>query len=145
MRFIASSTSAVHRARGCVSAWLLDPLWSAAGAWRRMGRPGASRVSGSIGPDKLTVIVTIAFVLTTLGVFVVDLHSRHHEAIAAAKASTLSYAQVLAEHTARTLEGVDRILQEASTIRRDAKAGRYSSQQRRNAALRLLQQGSPVV
>jgi PAS domain S-box-containing protein len=96
-------------------------------------------------PDKLTVIVTIAFVVTTLGVFIFDLHSRYHDGIAVSKASTLSYAQILAEHTARTLEGVDHILKEASIIRRDARAGRYSSKQRLNAALRLLQQGSPVL
>jgi hypothetical protein len=149
MSFIAWSTSALHRARRCVSACVLEPLRSGAGAWRRMKRPskrpGASRASGSIGPDKLTVIVTLAFVATTLGVFVVDLHSRYHEAIAAAKTSALSYAQILAEHTARTLEGVDHILQQASAIRRDAKAGRHSSQQRLNEALRLLQHGSPVL
>src|SRR5262245_44521524 len=98
--------------------WLLGPLQSLlGGAWRRTRTPPGATTPGATGrPDKLTVCVTVAFVVTTLGVFTFDLHSRYHAAIAASKASTLSYAQILAEHTARTLEGVDHILKEAAIV-----------------------------
>jgi two-component system, sensor histidine kinase len=80
-----------------------------------------------------------------VALFLIDLWSRYQTAIASAKQSTASYAAVLAEHTARTLEAVDRALHEAEIIREDALAGRYSSPQEVNAALRHLKQSSPVL
>jgi signal transduction histidine kinase/CheY-like chemotaxis protein/HPt (histidine-containing phosphotransfer) domain-containing protein len=80
-----------------------------------------------------------------VALFLVDLWSRYENAIAAAKQSSRSYAEVLAEHTARTLEAVDRALHEAEVIREDALAGRYSSPQEVNAALRHLKRSSPVL
>jgi two-component system, sensor histidine kinase len=77
--------------------------------------------------------------------FLIDLWSRYHTAIAGAKQSTASYAAVLAEHTARTLEAVDRTMHEAEIIREDALNGRYFSPEEVNAALRHLRQSSPVL
>jgi two-component system, sensor histidine kinase len=80
-----------------------------------------------------------------VALFLIDLWSRYQTAIAGAKQSTASYAAVLAEHTARTLEAVDRTMHEAEIIREDALNGRYSSPQEVNAALHHLKQSSPVL
>ena len=80
-----------------------------------------------------------------VALFLVDLWSRYESAVATARQSTASYAAVLAEHTARTLETVDRALHEARIIREDALAGHYSSPEEVNAALRHFKQSSPAM
>jgi PAS domain S-box-containing protein len=97
------------------------------------------------GPDRTTAVLCAAFVLAILGLFVFDLHVRYRDAIADAKTLTLSYAEILAEHTARTFESVDHILEEAKTVRRDAIAGRYATPRLLKEALTFLKKGSTVV
>jgi len=63
------------------------------------------------------------FVLLIITVFVVDLAGRHRTAIEAAKESARNYAEVLAEHTARAYETLDRSLKEAEFIRLSLAAG----------------------
>src|ERR1700681_512375 len=63
-------------------------------------------------PDMMTAVLGAAFVLTTLGVFVFDLHVRYRDAIAGAKASALSYAEILSAHTALTFDSIDRVVLE---------------------------------
>jgi diguanylate cyclase (GGDEF)-like protein/PAS domain S-box-containing protein len=74
-----------------------------------------------------------------------ELDARYHAALAAAEQSSRSFAQVLAEHTARTFEAVDRTLGAVELIRRDADAGRYPTADAVRQALHGLQQTSPVL
>jgi hypothetical protein len=74
-----------------------------------------------------------------------DLDARYHAATAAAEQSARSFAEVLAEHTARTFEAVDRTLGEVELIRRDVEAGRYATAEAVHEALRRLQKASPLL
>jgi diguanylate cyclase (GGDEF)-like protein len=83
--------------------------------------------------------------------FLVDLQARYRDAIAGAKQVTRNYADVLAEHTARTFEGVDRVLRAAEIIRRDAQeravllsAGPDAAKHVHHA-LQQLREASPLV
>jgi two-component system, sensor histidine kinase len=96
-------------------------------------------------PSHALAVFSVLSAAAIVALFLIDLWSRYQTAIAGAKQSTASYAAVLAEHTARTLEAVDRTMHEAEIIREDALNGRYSSLQEVNAALRHLKQSSPVL
>ena len=74
-----------------------------------------------------------------------DLDARYHGAVSAAEQSARSFAEVLAEHTARTFEAVDRTLGQAELIRRNVEAGRYATAEAVQQDLRRLQQTSPVL
>jgi hypothetical protein len=83
-------------------------------------------------------------------VFLVDLHSRYVNAIAGAKQTTLNYAEVLAEHTARAFENVERSLRVVEIVRRDAQNGgarrpSESTAQRAHEVLRQLRLTSPLI
>jgi diguanylate cyclase (GGDEF)-like protein/PAS domain S-box-containing protein len=99
-----------------------------------IGRPNRVVVSFAV----LVVVVRAALLLT-------DLNARYHAAISAAEQSARSFAEVLAEHTARTFEAVDRTMHEAELIHRDSTAGRYPTVESVHDALRHLQQSSPVL
>ena len=93
-----------------------------------------------------------AFIALIVLVFVLDLRARHHAAIEGAKESASNYAEVLAEHTARVFEAVDRSLREAQFIRmnllerRDGgAAGDGMSANTANEALRHLRNSSPLL
>jgi len=62
-----------------------------------------------------------------------------------AKTDALSFADILAEHTALTFEEVDRVLLEAETIRRNSLSGKYADSRATNAALRQLQKSSSIL
>jgi PAS domain-containing protein len=92
-------------------------------------------------------IVAAGLLVTTtvIGLFGVDLYRSYQTDIDEAKRSAQGYAQVLAEHTARTFEAIDRTLQEAEAIRRETGTGRYSTIDQANGALRHLRQSSPLI
>jgi len=94
-------------------------------------------------------LVLVTFAALIIGgraiLLCVDLTTRYHEMLAGAEQSAMSYAEVLAEHTARTFEAVDRTLRQAELIHRDAAAGRYASGEAVHQALRHLQQTSPML
>src|ERR1051326_1522828 len=69
-----------------------------------------------------------------------DLAARDHAPRAAAEQSARSFAQVLADHTARTFEAVDPTIGAAELIRRDADAGRYATAEAVHEDLRRLEQ-----
>jgi len=96
-------------------------------------------------PNRLLVGFAVLIVLARAVMLVTDLNARYHGALAGAEQSATSYAEVLAEHTARTFEAVDRTLRQTELIRRDAEAGRYASPAAVRDALRHLQQTSPVL
>jgi diguanylate cyclase (GGDEF)-like protein len=82
--------------------------------------------------------------------FLVDLNLRYRDAIAGAEQQARNDAEVLAQHTARTFEGVDRALRVAEIIRRDAHEHRRSLPLGEAAthvhdALRQLAQISPLM
>jgi PAS domain S-box-containing protein len=70
---------------------------------------------------------------------------RYSSTLSAAEQSAQSYADILAEHTARTLEAIDRSLFAAQSIRRDYRAGRLPTLEAANQALRGIQQTSPAI
>jgi len=77
--------------------------------------------------------------------FLVDLRARYHGAIDQAKSDALDHAQILADNTAVTFETVDRVLRETELIRRGASSGSDATPEAANAALRHLDQTSPIV
>jgi diguanylate cyclase (GGDEF)-like protein len=103
--------------------------------FRRVARPKAphdrDRITGmrallqklARSPAPTIAAFGSGFVLLIITVFVVDLAGRHRTAIEAAKESARNYAEVLAEHTARAYETLDRSLKEAEFIRLSLAAG----------------------
>ena len=87
----------------------------------------------------------IFFAVAIVACFLADLRNRYHSAIIGAEQNALSFAKVLAEHTARTFEAVDHTLREAEVIRQHRLAERPAILQGVNEALRLLRQSSPVL
>ncbi|HEV3186204.1 MAG TPA: EAL domain-containing protein [Xanthobacteraceae bacterium] len=96
-------------------------------------------------PNRVLVALAAMIVLSRVVLLTTDLNSRHHALISGAEQSAESYAAVLAEHTARTFEAVDRTLREAELIYRDTEAGRYATAAAVHDALRHLQQTSPLL
>lgn len=86
-------------------------------------------------------ILIIAIVI----LYGVQLNTRFNAAISGAKQSAQNLAEVLAEHTARTFEALDRMLHEAEMIRRDDEARRFASDAATREALLRLKQTSPAV
>jgi diguanylate cyclase (GGDEF)-like protein len=106
---------------------------------RAIGRYLASR------PNYVLAGFAALIILGRGAMLIVDLDARYHAALSAAEQSARSFAQVLAEHTARTFEAVERTMGEAELIRRDADAGRYVTAEAVRQDLRRLQQTSPVL
>lgn len=77
--------------------------------------------------------------------YVTQLLVRIDAAVSSAKQSAQNLAEILAEHTARTFEALDRTLQQAVIIRRDMQAGGYPTSQAAGATLRHLKQTSPAI
>jgi diguanylate cyclase (GGDEF)-like protein/PAS domain S-box-containing protein len=82
--------------------------------------------------------------------FLVDLNLRYRDAVASAEQQARSYAEVLAQHSARTFEGVDRAMRVAEIVRGDALEHRQTLGPREAAshvhdALRQLAQISPLM
>jgi len=96
-------------------------------------------------PNHLLVAFAAVIILARGAMLIADLDARYHGAISAAEQSARSFAEVLAEHTARTFEAVDRTLGEVEAIRRDVKAGRYPTIEAVRQDLRRLQQTSPFL
>jgi diguanylate cyclase (GGDEF)-like protein/PAS domain S-box-containing protein len=96
--------------------------------------------------------IGVGFVALILTLFLVDLRNRYDSAIDQAKQSASNYAEVLAEHTARAFEAVDRALREAELIRTnlatrygDGASGDTARMLAANEALHHLQQTSPLL
>ncbi|MBV9460554.1 MAG: PAS-domain containing protein, partial [Bradyrhizobium sp.] len=84
-------------------------------------------------------------ILSTLVLFVGELHSRYQSTIASAELSAQRFAILLAEHTARTFEAVHLTLEAVKSIRDDDLQGLYPSPAAADQALRSLQSNSPVL
>jgi len=137
---------------------------AAAPARRRRGRPPttlrhridpvsrmrmiAQKLTSS--PRRMIAALGGCFVILITAVFVVDLDGRYRAAIDGAKESASNFAEVLAEHTARAYEAIDRSLREAEFIRLDIDTRRADDpgpvrQAAATRALRHLQQGSRLL
>lgn len=107
-----------------------------------------TRIARTIGSDRQAyglaifggVLITVMIVLYAAQLFV-----RIDAAEADAKQSAQNLADILAEHTARTFEALDRTLQQAVIIRRDREAGLYPTAEAASAALRHLKETSPAI
>jgi diguanylate cyclase (GGDEF)-like protein len=91
-------------------------------------------------PHCLLAAIGAFFAVAVTVLFLADLDGRHRDAVASAAQSARNFAEVLAEHTARTFEGVDRALGEAELIRRSV-IGRPGAVE----ALTHLRQTSPLI
>jgi PAS domain S-box-containing protein len=105
-----------------------------------------SRLIQALRRPSLTLVVfSLAGISTIAALCAADLNSRYVAATVNAEHLTRGFAEVLAEHTARTFEAVDRTLQEAANIQQDFKDGHYTSNEAMNTALRHLRKGSPAI
>src|SRR5215467_11220720 len=75
-------------------------------------------------PNCMLAAFGVVFAGLIVVLFLVDLNLRYRDAIAGAEQQARNYAEVLAQHTARTFEGVDRAMRVAEIIRRDAQEHR---------------------
>jgi hypothetical protein len=85
------------------------------------------------------------FIVAVIGGFLIDLKVRYDAAIERAEATTENFSKVLAEHTARTFEGVERVMREAGLIRERHNENPRKSAQAAKEALQHLQKTSPIV
>jgi PAS domain S-box-containing protein len=79
-----------------------------------------------------------------VGLFLADLGARHRHAVEDAHRATRSYAAVLASHTARTFESVDRVLHAASELHQDLSDGNIDRDAAHDA-LRQLGRNAPAI
>jgi diguanylate cyclase (GGDEF)-like protein/PAS domain S-box-containing protein len=71
-------------------------------------------------PNCMLAAVGVLFAGLIVVLFLVDLNLRYRDAITGAEQQARSYAEVLAQHSARTFEGVDRAMRVAEIVRSDA-------------------------
>ena len=95
-------------------------------------------------PTFVLWLACCVIVCSVLGLFGVEICSRYLSTISNAERVAQSFADVLAEHTARTFEAVERTLRVAASIRNDTVAGRLSNNAA-NEALRSLRANSPAL
>ncbi len=86
-----------------------------------------------------------ALIVAITVLYFIQLNTRIDAAIHAAKQSAQNLAEVLAEHTARTFEALERVLHQGEAIRRDEETGRYATAGAARAALRHLEKSSPAI
>jgi PAS domain-containing protein len=86
-----------------------------------------------------------ALIVLIIALYAIQLILRTEAAVTNAKQSAYNLAGVLAEHTARTFEALDRTLQQAVIIRRDLDGGRLPTAESGLAALRHLKETSPAI
>ena len=82
--------------------------------------------------------------LSLVALFAIELRSQYKAAIENAENTSQSFSDVLAEHTARTFEAIDRTLQVVESLRGDVVAGRMSNAAA-HLALQNLQKSSPAL
>src|ERR1043165_6496892 len=92
---------------------------------RMLGRP-------SLGVVALSLFLAVAVVAA----FVIDLRIRYRIAAEDGARAAHNYALILAEHTARAFEAIDRVMGQAAGIRDDALEGRLSGPDQVHDALR---------
>ena len=101
----------------------------------------------SLGQCQNCILIVAVLLLsaTIVASFVLDFQNRYRAAISDAEQTARQFSNVLAEHTARTLEGAEHALTEAEQIRRLYNAGVLGTAKDAHDALRLVKQSSPVI
>lgn len=94
----------------------------------RQARPAIRRLLPDLRAAPMRAFAWFSGTLAAaiLVLFVVDLQDRHRGTLEKARESAANYAAVLAEHTARTFEAVDRTLAEVAEVRDEARSGRLA-------------------
>jgi len=83
-----------------------------------------SRVAQFAGRPDLTLAgLGTLFCVLLVGLFLLDLQARYRWAIDEAHRATRSYAVLLAEHTARSVESIDRTLHAVAELHSDTAGG----------------------
>ena len=96
-------------------------------------------------PSCTVTAVSALFIAAIVVAYAFDLQSRYRTAVENAQQSARSFAEVLAEHTARTFEAIDRTLRQAELIRQTHRADDPASTRIAQEALRRLHQSSPIL
>jgi PAS domain S-box-containing protein len=107
-----------------------------------------TRIARTIGSERQAYGLAIfggVLIAVIIILYVAQLFVRIDAAVADAKQSAQNLADILAEHTARTFEALDRTLQQAVIIRRDRKTRLYPTVEAASAALRHLKETSPAI
>ena len=107
-------------------------------------QPGDPNRLSATRPKLMLWLVSGSIVFALSVFFAYELRSRHVAAISNAEHLSQSFADVLAEHTARTFEAVERTLQTAAAIRTEFLAGHTTIDAARQA-LKTLQKSSPAL
>src|SRR5258708_7579014 len=126
---------------------LTSPIASAAVCLAKSLRIPAIRqlYESTAAPERAVLGFSAAVVAFVAAMFVADLHSQYQTAIDEAKRSSLSFANIVAEHTARTFEAVDHILQEAALIHADFNEGKFADRKSLKDTLQHVQRTSGLV
>ncbi|MBM3547890.1 MAG: response regulator [Alphaproteobacteria bacterium] len=94
---------------------------------------------------RAVVVVVVALALLVALSKTYSLWSAHRSAILRAERDTMNAASVLAEHAARTFEGVARTLEAVKDLHRDVTIGATGSMAEAHDALKTIQGTSPVL
>ena len=107
---------------------------------------GTTRLaSAAVRPSRILVGASLVLMIGICALFLVDLYARHETAIEDTKRSALSFAEVLAKHTARTFEAIDLTLRAADTIRRSTEPPVSMTKEAARKGLQSLQSSSPAL
>ena len=91
----------------------------------------------------VAVVLGLAALVALAKTYVVV--STHQASIVRAERETLNATGILAEHAARTFEGISRVLDAAAELRADVEAGAVAGAGAIHDALKTIQGGSPVI
>lgn len=94
--------------------------------------------------NRLLWVVCAFLVVGSTTLFLIDLNARENAALDYTKRFALSFADVLAEHAARTFEAVERTLKAAEVVRAQQEAGSISAPAVK-LALQNLRNGAPAI
>jgi signal transduction histidine kinase/HPt (histidine-containing phosphotransfer) domain-containing protein/ActR/RegA family two-component response regulator len=96
-------------------------------------------------PDRTLLGFSVLVVLALATLFTADLVRQYRTTLDDANRSALSYANIIAEHTARSFEAADNMLKEAALVRGDLSAGEFTGPQALKDTLLHLRRTSPLV
>ncbi len=95
--------------------------------------------------SRFHAILSGVLVLAVIAVAIGDLRARYFSAIANAERSSRNFAEVLAEHTARSFEAADRTIRAAAAVYAEHGEELLRSGAAAHEALRRLNEGAPVI
>src|ERR1700742_3707256 len=95
-------------------------------------------------PNRLLWTICVLLATGSSLLFVVDLHTRQRAALDETERFAQSFADVLAEHAARTFEAIERTWRAAEAIREQRQAG-LLAEKAVKPALQSLRSGAPAI